>query len=262
MTHAEAFLRDILAHPDDDAPRLIFADWLEEQGDANSVARAEFIRVQCALSARHVLQQRRVELERREQQILAEWGEEWGRPILRLNMETWKFHRGFIDEVAVDAHTFLAHANRLFRRAPIQHLHLVPGASIPMAALVDNAQLRRLRSLALCWNGLESRDMHILVVSQHLTNLTALDLSHNRIGDSGIRALAESRVLRRLERLSLRGNDIGAGGLRALAQALESLARSPDGLRLRRLVLSIDNLSAAGRRVIAESSVLWRLVRV
>ncbi|MEZ6127007.1 MAG: TIGR02996 domain-containing protein [Planctomycetaceae bacterium] len=30
----QAFLKEILAAPDDDAPRLIFADWLEEQGDA------------------------------------------------------------------------------------------------------------------------------------------------------------------------------------------------------------------------------------
>jgi uncharacterized protein (TIGR02996 family) len=37
----KAFLRDISANPEDDAPRLIFADWLEEQGDA---ARAEFSR--------------------------------------------------------------------------------------------------------------------------------------------------------------------------------------------------------------------------
>lgn len=42
-----AFLRDICAHPDDDMPRLIFADWLEEQGD---LARAEFIRVQCRIA--------------------------------------------------------------------------------------------------------------------------------------------------------------------------------------------------------------------
>ena len=40
---AKSFLEDILAHPDDDTPRLIFADWLDEQGDS---ARAEFIRVQ------------------------------------------------------------------------------------------------------------------------------------------------------------------------------------------------------------------------
>jgi uncharacterized protein (TIGR02996 family) len=44
MTERDAFLREILDHPDDDATRLRFADWLEENGEP---ARAEFIRVQC-----------------------------------------------------------------------------------------------------------------------------------------------------------------------------------------------------------------------
>lgn len=38
-----AFLVSVIAAPDDDAPRLALADWMEEQGDA---AKAEFIRVQ------------------------------------------------------------------------------------------------------------------------------------------------------------------------------------------------------------------------
>src|SRR5262245_945773 len=42
-----ALLRAIQGNPDDDAPRLAAADWLEQQGD---VARAELIRVQCALA--------------------------------------------------------------------------------------------------------------------------------------------------------------------------------------------------------------------
>jgi uncharacterized protein (TIGR02996 family) len=41
--HAVAFLRDVIEHPDDDAPRLIFADWLDDNSDSD---RAEFIRVQ------------------------------------------------------------------------------------------------------------------------------------------------------------------------------------------------------------------------
>ena len=47
MTHA-AFLQSIIAAPDDDAPRLVYADWLEEHG--GEPERAEFIRVQCELA--------------------------------------------------------------------------------------------------------------------------------------------------------------------------------------------------------------------
>ena len=29
----DAFLRDIIEHRDDDAPRLVYADWLEDHGE-------------------------------------------------------------------------------------------------------------------------------------------------------------------------------------------------------------------------------------
>ena len=41
-------MQDVVDHPGDDAPRLIYADWLDECGPS---PRAEFIRVQHALAA-------------------------------------------------------------------------------------------------------------------------------------------------------------------------------------------------------------------
>jgi uncharacterized protein (TIGR02996 family) len=236
MTHADAFLHDILAHPDDDAPRLIFADWLEEQGDAKSVARAEFIRIQCALAAGNLPQQRRAELYGRQRHIVDTWGKEWVRPIRRL-VQSWEFHRGFIDDVTMWAHTFLDRAGQLFCRAPIRYVSLrtrmyrqsYPDIHAPLnvAALADNKYLRRLRGLDLRQNQLESHHVRALVVSEHLANLTELGLSYDCIGDSGIRALAGWPLLSQLEYLNLRGNDIGANGVRVLTHTLEKLAGSP-----------------------------------
>jgi uncharacterized protein (TIGR02996 family) len=42
MTSKNALLRAVFENPDDDAPRLAYADRLEQHGDA---ARAEFIRL-------------------------------------------------------------------------------------------------------------------------------------------------------------------------------------------------------------------------
>ncbi len=42
----EALLAAVLADPGDDAPRLVYADWLDEHGEPE---RAEFIRVQIDL---------------------------------------------------------------------------------------------------------------------------------------------------------------------------------------------------------------------
>jgi uncharacterized protein (TIGR02996 family) len=68
-----AFLAAIHDHPDNDGPRLRFANRLEEQGDP----RGEFIRVQCALARLDEDDPRREELERREEQLLRQHGEAW-----------------------------------------------------------------------------------------------------------------------------------------------------------------------------------------
>src|SRR5262245_32201271 len=47
MPALTAILRECVEQPDDDAPRHILADWLEEHGDAE---RAEFVRGQLALA--------------------------------------------------------------------------------------------------------------------------------------------------------------------------------------------------------------------
>jgi uncharacterized protein (TIGR02996 family) len=48
VTERQAFLAAICAQPDEDMPRLAFADWLDEHGEHD---RAEFVRVQVALAA-------------------------------------------------------------------------------------------------------------------------------------------------------------------------------------------------------------------
>ncbi len=49
-TSLDALLLDIIAHPEDDAPRLIYADALEERGAPGDDARSEFVRVQVELA--------------------------------------------------------------------------------------------------------------------------------------------------------------------------------------------------------------------
>jgi len=46
MSDRDALMRTICDHPDDDVPRLVFADWLEENGDADHAA---LIRTQIGL---------------------------------------------------------------------------------------------------------------------------------------------------------------------------------------------------------------------
>src|SRR5688572_3979360 len=51
MMEDAGLLTDILEDPEDDAPRLVYADWLDEHAsDESGHARAEFIRVQIELA--------------------------------------------------------------------------------------------------------------------------------------------------------------------------------------------------------------------
>ncbi len=74
MSRADSFLADIRANPDDDAVRLVFADWLEDNGDPD---RAEFIRLQVRLAQLPEYDPARFEMEERSQDLLAEHQARW-----------------------------------------------------------------------------------------------------------------------------------------------------------------------------------------
>jgi uncharacterized protein (TIGR02996 family) len=66
MDLGSAFLQAMGEAPDDDAPRLIYADWLDERGERD---RGEFSRVQCALERLQPQDERRAGLKCREQEL-------------------------------------------------------------------------------------------------------------------------------------------------------------------------------------------------
>src|SRR4051794_39927039 len=98
MTLDEVFMRDILASPGDDTPRMVYADWLTDGGDP----RGEFIHAQCLMAGMAWDDPRRWELEGRERDLLERHQDAWLGPLRPL-LSRWTFRRGFLDEVAVPA---------------------------------------------------------------------------------------------------------------------------------------------------------------
>ena len=76
-TEPDGFLTRIREQPDDDGPRLIYADWLDEQNDP----RGEFIRTQLALARLPDFDRRRPELERLESKHLSRHESLWSEPF-------------------------------------------------------------------------------------------------------------------------------------------------------------------------------------
>src|SRR3954470_18857584 len=68
MKERELLLKAVCDNPDDDTPRLVFADWLQEHGDEE---RAEFIRLQIQLARMAYQPKEAGRLRRREIVLLA-----------------------------------------------------------------------------------------------------------------------------------------------------------------------------------------------
>ena len=86
-------LRAIREAPEDDTPRLVYADWLQERGDP----RGELIAVQCALHGLSPADPRRAKLEGREEELLDAHEARWRAELpLRRGVALGPFVRGFV----------------------------------------------------------------------------------------------------------------------------------------------------------------------
>jgi uncharacterized protein (TIGR02996 family) len=233
-----ALLEDAKENPEDDTPRLVLADWLEERGDP----RGEFVRIQCRL-ARLGESDEAAELKQREAELLAKHKAEWLGPLGGEGFYT-RFHRGLVG-VWPRAHSL---RGKRFPHPPLECLAWVDGLHIhdPIVETVTN-----------------------LARSPHWTCLTCLDLTSGGyysdeevdhppagMGPQGGVTVASWPVLSRVTELNLMGNDIGAEGMAALA-ALSNLER------LRILKLGYNNLRDEGAEALASTrsmtnlTVLW-----
>jgi len=105
MSTEAALLRAIRETPEEDAARLVYADFLEEEGDP---ARGEFVRVQVALAGMPDGDPRRPALEDREHELLAENEARWlGAPPDAAGLVGWRFERGFVEELAATPYFML-----------------------------------------------------------------------------------------------------------------------------------------------------------
>lgn len=266
---AEPFLQRIRAYPDDDVPRLVFADWLEEQArtepplDASRLAaRAAFIRVQLALArlpadadahtepevswagSREELEETRSRLQLAERGLLDVHEEEWA-AAFRVLAAGPVFRRGFVEEVRVTAREYLRHAHELFAAGPIRHIHFTElGGSL--TALARCPYLSRLSAVSVYAQHAGELLARTLAQCPYLADLRVLNLARNRLTDEDVAVLAWSPGLGSLEDLNLAENDFGEGGARSLAAAV--------GLpRLARLDLRNNRLGPVGAEVLAES---------
>jgi uncharacterized protein (TIGR02996 family) len=240
MRDADPFLAAIAARPDDDLPRLIFADWLDEHGRGD---RAEFIRLQCA-AARGEPAALTPDARRRAADLEAAHRDEW---LADLSHDVYHaaFRRGFAEHVVLPTAAFMAAGAALRRRTPVRSVALL-GAGAALRGLLAGPLLRGLTGLHLNDSLLGDDGVAHLADAPSLRDLETLKLARAAVGDPGAMALARSPHLGRLRTLALRGNAIGDAG------AWE-LARSPTLRRLTALDVAENEIGPSGVAAVRSS---------
>jgi uncharacterized protein (TIGR02996 family) len=281
-SEVEAFLKRILACPDDDAPRLIFADWLEENVPAPSRSapqspppvhdqwgadRGKFIRIQIAIAkireeeAREIdesgwadrrgTRDEMLELEREEQHLYALHRDEWEAPFDGLAPV---FRRGFVEEVLVPAPKLVRQAHELFAQSPLRHVR-IHDIGESLHAVFKCSHLSRINELTV--NAQHKREIlaRVVAASEQLVGLERLHLTRNDFEDEATIHIATSKTLVNLRELDLSDNHLGETSAQVLAASANL-----SGLRV--LELGMNRLGPVGAETIAASDRFGKLHRL
>lgn len=170
MSETHDFLTQILTDPDDDRPRMVYADWLMREGDP----RGELIAVQCAL-ARHATLDEDVgplePLEWRERTLLKTYGKSWTIDA-ETRLKYWGefgFRRGFIETLTFnggfqDTYAKVREATPLLRALAVAGLDELAGS--PALEGIEEVSIR---------SGFPKvREIEALAKSPHISKLRRL----------------------------------------------------------------------------------------
>ncbi len=122
-----ALLQAIIANPDDDTPRLIYADHLEEHGNESDQARANFIRWEIEAESLSRDDPYRHELESETAKLFNRFGQVWNEELP--DWRSWydtsvRYRRGFVEELHTVFRRFNFDGHKLMKAAPITRLRL------------------------------------------------------------------------------------------------------------------------------------------
>jgi uncharacterized protein (TIGR02996 family) len=184
MTDGDALQRAVVANRDDDTPRLIYADWCDENGQPH---RASFIRAQIE-SARAEPYSTAARLAKsRGDRFLNLHKKEWTRHLNGNFVEEPRFQRGFISHVRVEPLS-IASITALFDVEPLQSFRFVrarDGERRTFLSLFEMPQLSQIHELELIeLYDLEHDEYMALLTSPNLAGIRKLSLRGSAVQPS------------------------------------------------------------------------------
>lgn len=201
-------LMAVVAQPDEDIPRLNYAQWCLQQAEEAVVQQGDYIEAALTYVALDPGASVRVktQLLSRIRKLERTYGSVWG-SWHRMGVEDHSFHRGFVECITTTARHFIDNGEALLARAPIRHLVLTQVTDV-IDELFACPQLSTIRSLDLKQCQLNSKDIEYIASSQYLPELRWLSLANNQIDVVGAEILAQSEGLTALNYVNFFGNQV------------------------------------------------------
>lgn len=237
--------------PGSDAARLAFADACEREDPA----RAEFIRLQCALAGLPAGPRRDAGYERLNELFKAH-ARRWLGPLATIVGAS--FSRGFPDGAGGTAADLLVHADALLTVAPTLRLRLedLTVNDPALARLLDHPLMERVEQIDVSESDddLDERGVRLLLTASRLRRLRAFSLFDADCNPQTVRAVAE-HLPTTVTSLSF----VGFMSTTVNDDAIAVLAGSPRLAQLAHLTLYNCNLRGAGASHLATSPYLTGL---
>jgi uncharacterized protein (TIGR02996 family) len=191
----DTLFRAICENPADDTPRLVYADWLEENGRPE---RAEFIRLQCEAREYCRAFPSLAAARTRASDLLRARRTEWEAELPTLAGVEWSslWVRGFVDSAWVfGSREFVAAADRMFAAAPLRYLTLSGSTPGWLDRVLSVGLIRRLATLRFVGGELTWLDQQQLTAAER--NLPGTQFDWGGAGLAVVRRPPPPRTIRR-----------------------------------------------------------------
>jgi uncharacterized protein (TIGR02996 family) len=224
VSDEQGLLAAVIADPEDDAPRLVYADWCEDHGRPQ---RARFIRLQCRIARGDEAP----ELLAEEEALYEAHRREWVAQLPSYPGLSWTegdeeqyggghtlFRRGFVSELAADHWQALSrNGARAFAAAPVTRLRVKKLRGNSAVKFARWPLLSRVEELELGSSAVTDEQVFDVGQSTYLTRLRVLSLTCGDLTEQGGIYLRHASWLVGLRELELGGNRFGQATCRTLA---------------------------------------------
>ncbi|MBN9522451.1 TIGR02996 domain-containing protein [bacterium] len=241
MTDRDALYAAVLAAPDDDTPRLVYADYLDDTGNRADAIRGRFIRNQVALARAEPWSKEYDRLSRATAPVEFHYAKEWATGMEGVVLAAGNsFVRGFLGQVTCYSKKFVSDGAKLFAAHPIRAVKFAAMTSTrgaaPAADLAASPLLARVHTLYLNGGAVDDWYVGVVAASPNVAALRSLSLEAAVVGRDGIGRIGSDGYFPGVRELTLwntvnENNTAALTGSRSLAR-LEVLSVARAGLKI------------------------------